>query len=246
VRRASSWNYFLNLSTDQRKKVVLSTNPSVGRNAEGATGYFANLDVRVKPAPNVSLSVGPAFSHNESRAQFVTSFTDPAAAEWGGRRVVFSDLSQNTLSMNTRLNWTFTPTLTLELFAQPLVVAGDFDRFKEFAAPRELEKAVYDATQLTGITGTDGRVVAYSLDADRDGDEDLRFGNPDFNFRSLRGNAVLRWEYRPGSTLFLVWQQERSVTEPFGDFALGRDSDAVFDGRPNNIFVVKMSYWFGR
>ncbi|HEX8693967.1 MAG TPA: DUF5916 domain-containing protein [Longimicrobium sp.] len=246
VRRASSWNYFVNLSTDSRKKVVLSTNPSVGRNAEGATGYSANLSVRVKPAPNIEVSAGPAFSHNESRAQFVTAFADPAAAEWGGRRVVFSDLSQNTLSMNTRLNWTFTPTLTLELFAQPLVVAGDFDRFKEFAAPRELDKVVYDATQLTPITGADGRVVSYSLDADRDGDEDLRFGNPDFNFRSLRGNAVLRWEYRPGSTLFLVWQQERSVTEPFGDFALGRDGEAVFDGRPNNIFVVKMSYWFGR
>jgi hypothetical protein len=71
-------------------------------------------------------------------------------------------------------------------------------------------------------------------------------GNPDFNVRSLRGNAVLRWEYRPGSTLFFVWQQQRRGSEPFGDFSLGRDAGAIFQQPADNVFVVKATYWLGR
>jgi hypothetical protein len=90
-------------------------------------------------------------------------------------------------------------------------------------------------------------VVGYTLDPDRDrATANFEFGNPDFNFRSLRGNAVLRWEYRPGSTLFVVWQQQRSGVESFGDFDLSRDSRGVFRAPPDNVFVIKMSYWFGR
>jgi hypothetical protein len=70
-------------------------------------------------------------------------------------------------------------------------------------------------------------------------------GDPDFNVRSLRGNAVLRWEYRPGSTLFFVWQQERSGFEPVGDFEFGRDTRAIFDGPAHNVFLIKVSYWIG-
>ena len=67
--------------------------------------------------------------------------------------------------------------------------------------------------------------------------------NPDFNLRSLRGNAVLRWEWRQGSTLYVAWQQQRSDMAPYGDFALGRDRSALFRTRPNNIFIVKVNYW---
>ena len=248
VRRAAAFSWFTNLYTDPRKRVVLSTNPGFTRNAEGALNWEADLNVRVKPAPNVSLSVGPSYVHGESRAQFVGAFADSAADEWHGRRVVFADLEQNELSINTRLNWTFTPTLTLEVFAQPFVFAGEYGNFKEFAAPGRLRKVPYDSLQLTAIRDTARGVdVAYSLDADRDGDEDFRFDNPDFSLRSLRGNAVLRWEFRPGSTLFLVWQQQRSLTRDFlGSFDAAGDVGGIFDGPPDNVFVVKMSYWFGR
>jgi hypothetical protein len=148
--------------------------------------------------------------------------------------------------MDTRLNWTFSPTLTLELFAQPFVATGAFDRFKEFAAPRTIRKVEYDAAQISSIVDR-GQVVGYTLDPDRNpATANFTFGNPDFNFRSLRGNAVLRWEYRPGSTLFVVWQQQRSGVDSFGDFDFSRDSRGVFDAPPDNVFVVKVSYWFGR
>jgi len=247
VRVPGSLNYFLNVNTDSRKHMVLGTNPTYGRTSEGAVNWSANLSMRMKPRSNVELSLGPSYSVDQSRAQFVDRFADPTATNFYGDRVVFSDLEQHTLAMDTRLNWTFSPTLTLELFAQPFVATGAFDHFKEFARPRSIEKVEYDAAQLTPIVGADGRVTGYTLDPDRNAaTENFEFGNPDFNFRSLRGNAVLRWEYRPGSTLFVVWQQQRSRALPFGDFDLSRDSRGVFDAPPDNVFVVKVSYWFGR
>jgi len=246
VRTPADMLYVLDVSTDPRRRVVLSSNPRYDRTTDGAASWSADLSMRVKPASNVQFSVGPALNVSHTRAQYVTRFQDATATHFYGQRVVFSDLEQHVLSMDTRLNWTFSPTLTLELFAQPFVATGRFDDFKEFTRPRSIQKAGFDAQQLTATT-ENGRVVSYTLDPDRNpATANFEFGNPDFNFRSLRGNAVLRWEYRPGSTLFLVWQQQRSGEEPFGGFEFSRDTRGVFDAPPDNVFVVKMSYWFGR
>jgi hypothetical protein len=159
---------------------------------------------------------------------------------------VFSDLEQRTVSMDTRISATFSPTLTLEIFMQPFISTGEYDDFKEYVAPRTTERRLFDSAQLSALMSAAGRDSVYVLDPDRDpGTANFTFRNPDFNFRSLRGNAVLRWEYRPGSTLFLVWQQQRSGSHPYGDFSLSRDVDGVFDTRPDNIFLLKVSYWFG-
>jgi hypothetical protein len=127
------------------------------------------------------------------------------------------------------------------------VSSGEYGGFKEFTRPRSIEKTPFGPDRLTAVQGSGGRDSAYVLDADRDpATAAVTFSNPDFNFRSLRGSAVLRWEYRPGSTLFFVWQQQRSAQERFGDFALRRDASAVFREHPDNVFVIKASYWIGR
>ncbi|HEX8390943.1 MAG TPA: DUF5916 domain-containing protein [Longimicrobium sp.] len=246
VRNPADFLVALNVSTDPRRKVVLSTNPRYITDEDGGWNWSADLSVRVKPVSNVQFSVGPAYSSTYNTQQYVAGFADATADHFFGQRAVFSDLHQRTLSMNTRLNWTFSPTLTLELFAQPFIATGEFDRFKEFTATRTLDKREFDAAQITPLA-EDGRVVAYSLNPDRNAATPaFVFGNPDFNFRSLRGNAVVRWEYRPGSTLFFVWQQQRAGAEGYGDFAFRRDADAVFRQQPDNVFVIKASYWIGR
>jgi hypothetical protein len=160
---------------------------------------------------------------------------------------VFAGLEQRTVSMDTRVNVTFTPNLSLEMYAQPFVSTGEYAHFKEFTRPRALEKTPFGPDRLTAVQGSGGRDSVYVLDADGDpATEAVTFSNPDFNIRSLRGSAVLRWEYRPGSTLFFVWQQQRSGQEGYGDFALGRDAGAVFREHPDNVFVIKASYWIGR
>ncbi len=188
----------------------------------------------------MSVSLSPTYEHNESSAQYVTAVDDPTATDFYGRRYVFAALQQNVLSMVTRLNITFTPTLTLELFAQPLVVSGRYTNFKEFDAPRGLAKSTYGRDMGTIEAGAG----SYTVDPDGPGPaEPFSFDDPDFNFRSLRGNAVLRWEFRPGSTLFLVWTQSRSDTAPVGDLDFSRDVDALFDAHADNIFLLKLNYW---
>jgi len=263
VRRAAGWFHQIFLQTDTRKRVYLASNPSYSRNAEGAWSTEGDLSVTVRPASNVSVSVGPAYSRSGATAQYVTAPSvvagDTSASAFGNRHYVFADLVQRTLSMDTRLNVTFTPTLTLELFAQPFIASADYSRFKEFARPRALAKRVYgrdvgaiatdaavdpDAPCVSPSTGMEARCVR--VDPDGAGPGGFAFGDPDFNLRSLRGNAVARWEYRPGSTVFLVWQQSRSETALVGDFDLARDRSALFRQHPDNVFLVKFNYWIGR
>ena len=246
VRRPASWFLAPSLSTDSRRRVVFSLNPGFGRVAGGGGFVEAGATVRYKPSTNVQITFGPSYNYDLSERQYVTRFTDPLATAFYGQRYVFAELEQHVVSLDTRVNWTFSPTLTLELYAQPFVAAGDYRDFKEFVEPRSAETRPFGG-QVTVAESVDGRPVLYRLDTDADPltDQGFRFGNGNFNVRSLRGNAVLRWEYRPGSTLFFVWQQQRSGGEPFGDFEFGRDTGAIFDARPDNVFVIKATYWLG-
>ncbi|HEX8904785.1 MAG TPA: DUF5916 domain-containing protein, partial [Longimicrobiaceae bacterium] len=251
VRQAGGHLFHVRGNTDSRKKIVLSNSNNWLWYADGARYFNTNLTMQLKPASNVQLSFGPSYTWEKSTNGFVLRRSDATATDFYGQRVVFADIDQHSFSMNTRLNWTFTPTLTLQLFAQPFVFAGDYSRFKEFARPRTVDTRVYgqdfgticfdrDANQYTADpNGNCASPAGQSAQA-------FTFDNPDFNFRSLRGNAVLRWEYRPGSTLYLVWQQQRAGATPFGDFDFSRDANAIFRQRPNNIFVIKASYWIGR
>ena len=141
--------------------------------------------------------------------------------------------------MITRVDWTFTPKLSLQLFLPPLISAGDFTELKEFVRPRAYEFTVYGRDKGTvSPTGEDFQIEP--------GDGGATFTIPQQNFtiRSLRANAVLRWEWRAGSTFFLVWQQNRENDERFGNLRLGRDVDALFSGGlSRNVVAVKASYW---
>jgi hypothetical protein len=230
------------VSTDSRKRLSANLLVSLAANAEGAHDHHVGADLVIRPATNVRFQLGPMFDQWESAAQYVTAVADSTATAFYGTRYVFADLTQHTLGMNIRLNVAFTPTLTLDLYAQPLIVSGAYARFKEFVQPREMATQIY-GTDIGTIAAADGR---YVVDPDGSGAAAaFTFADPNFNFRSLRGNAVLRWEFRPGSTLFLVWTHAQSDVAPTGTMDFGRDLTALFDARADNIFLVKLSYWLG-
>ena len=247
VRRRGSTTWFGFLGTDARKPISFTTSPNYGYSEAGTVGYSFDLSITYKPTNNIQISLGPAYNVSASPYQFVTAGADSTATAFFGTRYVFAELRQTLLSMNTRVNVTFSPRLTLEAFMQPLIASGDFFEYREFLAPRQSAMRNFvPGTELVTSTSTSGGTV-YTVDADGAGTaaQTVSFGEPDFNFRSLRGNAVLRWEYRPGSTLYLVWQQSRSSSAPIGDFDFARDRSALFGAHPDNIFLVKASYWFG-
>ena len=241
VRRPGYTVAYLNISTDPRRRAAFATNPSLTMHESGERGHSVNVNATIKPSSNVLASVGPRFTRVSNPYQFVTSAADPLLTAFFGRRYIFAELDQRTLSMDTRLNVTLTPAISLELYAQPFISSAGYSGFSEFISPRQSARRRFTGGEVT-VEGS-GSAAVYRVAPP--GGNVVAFGNPDFNFRSLRGNAVFRWEYRPGSTLFLVWQQNRSDTERTGDFDFSRDQSALFRTRPDNVFQLKMNYWLG-
>ncbi|HEX2723591.1 MAG TPA: DUF5916 domain-containing protein, partial [Gemmatimonadaceae bacterium] len=189
--------------------------------------------------------------HDFTAQQFVTAFASAGApAGFNGTRYVFGKLEQKTFAIDTRVNATFTPNLTLEVFAQPFLASGHYSSFKEFVKPKSGEMTYFgrdNGSTVIANKNADGSTQSYTIDPDGNGSAaPFTVGNPDFNFRSLRGTAVVRWEYRPGSTLFFVWTQQRQGSDSFGDFDFSRDRSALFRELPTNIFQIKATYWLGR
>ena len=238
-----------NLSSDNRKRVVFGLNGEWGT-ATGEPGNFSFVRpaVTVKFGSNASIDFTPSFSRSRG-PQYVSTINDPTATSFYGSRYVFSQIDQRSLSLDTRLNVTFTPQLTLELYAQPFFASGRYYDYEEFVAPRALRKLVYgrDIGTIDQVRDSTGALTGFRIDPDASGPgAPFTIDNPNFSLRSLRGNAVLRWEYRPGSTLFFVWQQSRSGSTAVGTFDLVRDRALLFRDRPINIFQLKVNYWLGR
>lgn len=128
---------------------------------------------------------------------------------------VFAELEQRTFELATRVDWTLSSRLSFQLYLQPFIASGDYHDLHALAAPRTSNYVPYAGVQF----------------------------EPDFNFRSVRGSAVARWEFRPGSALYVVWNENRSDVEPIGDFRLRRDFRAISTAPSHDVFLVKMSYW---
>ena len=208
------------LTTDSRKAIVIESMGSYTDNAWGGSAWSAGVSLNWKPRSNLSLSIGPSYMHELDEIQYVTRVTDSLMAETFGSRYVFGRVDQKIISAQIRLNWTFTPKLSLQAYLQPFIGVGAYNRFKELARPRHRDYNVYGEGAST-INFEDG---LYTIDPDGTGPAAaFAFGNPDFNMKSLRGTIVLRWEYLPGSLLYLVWTQNRADFANPGDLQLRRD-----------------------
>ncbi len=207
----SGWGY---LNSDNRRAVSLNLNMFGHRDRHGSSAWDFSPNVTWRPQTALSVGLGLGFGRNIADAQWIQNLTAD-----GETRYLFGRLHQTTVRLSARVNYTITPTLSIQLYAQPFVSAGDYSDFKALA---------------------DGRAARYE---DRYAPYPYQ-ANPDFNIRSFRTTNVLRWEYRPGSALFLVWQQGRDGFLPWGDFQFGRDFTGVFDTPATNVFLVKISRWF--
>jgi hypothetical protein len=250
VIRSGYYYYSANVNSDDRKWAFGGVNLGYARaiENEGRT-YELSPSLTLKPSTRVLLRMSPSYSLDKTVQQYVTNVTDATNTAFAGRRYVFGTLDQRTFAFETRVNATFTPTLTLELFAQPFLSSGKYDDFKEFVAPRKIDTKVYgrDIGTISANAGAAGDVVGYRIDPDGNGATPaFDIDNPNFNVRSLRGTALVRWEYRPGATLFFVWTQSRDGFANYGDFDFARERTALFREPATNIFQVKVNYWIGR
>jgi len=250
-RQPTQYGLWTEITTDKRS--IVSYDMFTDYYGDEAHGYAkdVSLGIDIRPSSSVHLIFTPALSLLHNTIQFVAGTTDALATATYGRRYVFSDLFQTTLSATTRVEWTLSPLLSFQLYAQPFASAGRFRGFKELATPGTQSYLVYGRDNASTIAAVrdpvSGKTVSYTADPDGAGAApSFSVNNPDFRTHSLRGNAVIRWEYRPGSAIFFVWQQQREDFLPFeGDFRTGRETMGIF-GRPSNVFLVKATYWFAR
>ncbi|HZI89540.1 MAG TPA: DUF5916 domain-containing protein [Candidatus Polarisedimenticolia bacterium] len=241
IPNGGRWN--LTLNSDTRKSTQFNGQANYTWNDAGGRSQTYTPILTVHPVPSALVKLSPTISKTRDMAQYITTVDDPTATGTYGARYVFGTLDQTSVSLDTRVNWTFSPKLSLQLYLQPFVVTGSYKDLKQLREPRTYEFDVYG--RQAGTIQRDSTGV-YTIDPDGAGPAaSFGIGNPDFNFRSLLGNAVLRWEYRPGSAIFLVWQQSRSETQPFGDFDFSRDFRALMDNGPENVVAVKATYWLG-
>ncbi|HLA64065.1 MAG TPA: DUF5916 domain-containing protein, partial [Rhodothermales bacterium] len=230
-------------TADRRRPFVWGVSGALRTDRSGEYDRSFTLTSSWRPSPAVLLSVVPFAGQQFDTDQYVSAVDDAAATATFGTRYVLSDIDGTWAGVELRLDWTFSPTMTLQLFAQPYVEGGRFTGFKEFLTPRTYDFAVYGEDRGT-IGLADG---VYTVDPDGDGPSAaFTFDDPDYTFRSLRGSAVFRWEYRPGSALFVVWQRVGEDFAPFGDLSLGRDFGDALRQPAQDVFLAKLTYWIGR
>jgi hypothetical protein len=158
-----------------------------------------------------------------------------------GQRYVFGFIERSTLSARFRLNYAFTPNFTVEAYAEPFAASGRYYDFGELPAARSRSLRTYGAPG-TGTTISENPAGVSTV---TDGATTFTIPQLDFNRLSFRSNLVLRWEWLPGSTAFLIWQQSRQEEEKVGQLINPRDVWNSTQVAGDNFFVVKVSYWLG-
>jgi hypothetical protein len=240
---AQNYSISLNAYTDSREKIIFTPYADLWSNKTGEKERDFGLGIEWKPSSQISLTFGPEYDYNFTSYQWVGNFSDSYATNTYNTRYVFGDLTQKTILANIRLNWIFTPTLSLQLYVQPLISVGDYVNFKEIVNPPNLDFRKY-GTENSEITYDEGSST-YIVDPDGNGPaQQFSFSNPDFNFKSLRGNLVLRWEALPGSVFYFAWTNSRTNFENPGVLNFKNDFSNLINSESDNVFLVKFSYWF--
>jgi hypothetical protein len=221
LRVSPSWNALFNYFGDPKRRVQPMF-AAIYTTADGGRSLLWRVRpyVVVRPSSRFSVELGTRYQYNLDNTQWIDNLGVIGADT---THYLFGRLHQDLLSFTARMDLTIRPTMSLQLYAEPFVTAGRFDDVRELAAPRA---RAYDA-----------RFRPYAGTAP----------NADFNAKSFHSSVVARWEYRPGSTLFVVWTQGRDQSDrDIGTFSATRDYRNLFAARPDNVFLVKAAYWLGR
>jgi hypothetical protein len=215
ARYPFSWALEPGFGSDGRKRFFFNVNAHVDRARDGSYNRNATLSLNLRPSPNLLLSLSPTLLRSHDHTQYVRAESDPAATGTFGTRYVFADLEQHSFELGTRLDWTLSAKLSFQLYLQPFIDSGDYHDYHSLARARTADYVPYTNA----------------------------IADPDFNFRSVRGSAVVRWEFRPGSALYVAWNENRDEVAPIGTFRFRRDLRAIPSAPSHDVLLVKVSYW---
>ena len=232
-----NFQYFF-VGSDQRKKLngVLGFIHSQAKEDNFSLLKFES-ELNYQPTNALNISLAPEYSISKSQTQYVNQSNYNSAT-----RYILGTIDNHTLRASVRLDYTINPNLSIQYYGQPFVSRGRYSDFKYVTNPvaeRLTDRfQAYDTNQI-GLSGGD-----FQVDENRDGSMDYSFANPDFSYVQFNSNLVLRWEYIPGSELFLVWSQGVTSNVSSSNSIFEGFETGVLDQRPQNIFLIKATYRF--
>jgi hypothetical protein len=232
----------LGFSTDNRKKLMFSVYASGSKGFKNSSGnQYSELDITYKPTNYLVFTLSPSYNKSYSELQYVTQIDYN-----GSPRYIFGSINQKTISTSFRVNVNISPNLTFQYWGQPFVATGKYYDYKFISEPMASSYRdrfiTYNSNQISFDTDH------YNIDENADGKTDYTLEKNDFNVKQFLSNLVVRWEYSPGSTLFLVWSQTRSYNSDSGQMDFFNNIGDLFNkglNTPHNVFLVKFSYRFG-
>jgi len=230
------------INSDSRKKLTLSVYVNRSQGYEGSSrNLYTEVDLSYKPTNYLVFTISPSFNKSYTDLQYVTQ-----TSYNGNDRYIFGAINQKTISTSFRINVNVSPNLTFQYWGQPFIATGKYFDYKFITYP--LANSYQDRfwTYNTNQISFDGN--QYNVDENVDGKTDYTIGKSDFNVKQFLSNFVVRWEYSPGSTLFLVWSQTRSYNTDIGQMDFLNNVGDLFSRSkniPHNVFLIKFSYRFG-
>jgi hypothetical protein len=234
------WNNWFQIYSDSRNKwqIQMRVNDFISDD-KISYSYRFSLGIFLKPASRFNISFDPFYMLNLENLQYVDTIENQ-----GEDRYILAKLDQKTVGLVFRLNYSISPELSIQYYGQPFISAGAYTEYKRVTEPRAQNyNDRFHQFTPDEITADDEDQL-YLIDEDQNGAIDYTIEYPDFNFKQFRSNLVIRWEYRPGSLLYLVWSQDVTAEDEYGDFSLKRDIRDLFKATPDNVYLIKLNYWF--
>jgi len=231
-------------ASDYRKKLTFSVFANVSRGLENnSRSLYSEIDITYKPTNFIYFTLSPGFNPSFTELQYVTRIN----AE-GSDKYIFASIDRKTISTSFRINFNLNPDLTLQYWGQPYIASGKYHDHKFILDPMADNYRDRFHTYTPQQKTFDAEDNNYSVDMNMDGTPEYTIENKDFNFQEFLSNLVIRWEYNPGSSLYLVWSQTRSFSNESGVMRYFSDLGDLFNRDndvPHNVFLVKFSYRFG-
>lgn len=229
-------------SSDNRKKLEFNvyTNYTFGLQ-RNSRNFHSGIEISYKPTNYLSVTFNPGLTKSYSELQYITTTNIDNKDKF-----IFGSIDRKTISASFRVNLNLSPNLTIQYWGQPFVATGKYYDHKIIIDPSAGTYSNRFSTYSEGQINLAGD--QYNVDENTDGTTDYNFDNTDFNVQEFLSNLVVRWEYNPGSSVYLVWSQTRSNSTGSGNMDLLNDLGDLFDtgnNKPHNVFLIKFSYRFG-
>jgi hypothetical protein len=232
----ASWSANASLGNAATSQTRFSASTTFTGNEDGGSARRVNGSLSFFMGPRWRLAIDPSYDRTINDQQYVTTQSGGGFHTYDSR-YIFAFIDRSTLSTEIRTAFTLKPNVNLDVYAEPFASSGRYYDFGELLRARERARLTY------GTAGTKEEIAPNGDRRVTTADGTFTIANTDFNMRSLRANVVLRWEWRPGSTLYVVWQQDRSVRDEIGTRASLRDLLGSLTAPGSNVLAIKTSFW---